>query len=47
MSRCVQTFDWYYIYCYGCGNSQNTIQVPQRSVMSVSVCSRLEFPTDV
>jgi len=35
------------IYCYGCGNSQNTIQGPQRSVMSVSVCSRLDFPTNV
>ena len=27
-----------YIYCYGCGNSQNTIKVP-RSVMPISLCS--------
>ena len=27
------------IYCYGCGNSQNTIQASQRSVISISVCS--------
>jgi len=27
-----------YIYCYGCGNSQNTIKVP-RSVIPISLCS--------
>ena len=26
-------------HCYGCGNSQNTIQVSQISVISISVCS--------
>ena len=36
-----------HIYCNGGGNSQNTIQVPRRSVISISVCSRFDFPTNV
>jgi len=31
-------------YCCGCGNSQNIIQVPRRSVISISMCFRLESP---